>query len=170
MQMENKNQLLASVGILLLVASVAFFFLLIFLPAFRIVFYVLYIVTTVSAATCLRFGQMEKAFGIAMFSILAATCFCFMVCGILEERNDSNPGQFGANGMTNLFEIVVYPFKFFPLAIPAIACWILSMIFEKWHFALHIVFGLLLSVVAIVNLNICLNVALNPDLLSWFLE
>jgi len=56
------------------------------------------------------------------------------------------------------------------LAIPAIACWILAAIFEKWHVALHIVFGMLLSVVAIVNLNIGFNIALNPELLNWFLD
>ncbi len=71
--------------------------------------------------------------------------------------------------MTNLFELVTYPLKFIPLTAPAVLCWFLAVMFEKWPVALHIILGLLIAFLAFVNFYIGLYLVVKPDLLQWFL-
>jgi hypothetical protein len=163
------KQVLAGAGSPLAVAAAVFLLLLFLCTAFRLGFYFLYAVSVVSSAACFRCGTSERAFGITSFVALASAWVCFLLCCFLVGPEQHGPDPVGANSMTNLFELVTYPFKFLPLAAPAVACWFLAIMFEKWPVALNIVFGLLMAVLAIVNFNIGMYLVMRPDLLEWFL-
>lgn len=146
--------------------AVACLYLFYFAPGLTAVWFIFYNVTFVAAAWGFRAGFDCRAFGIASLSAVALAIVIFMLSAVLIKRDPTPADPVGASSMTDLFALVVFPFLFVPITLPAFPCWAASLAFEKWPVVWYVLTGICAAIAILLNLFVGMWLVSSPDLIE----
>lgn len=163
---QNKSIKFASGTILLLLALV-FLWLSGFGPGYKLAFYLLYVLSIFAMAYAFHSKEHVQAYGITSIGLIPFSFVLFAASITFIGPREYAADPVGANSMTQFFELMTYPLRYLPVALPAFPCWVMALCEEKWPNWLHVILGMATTFILMVNGILGMSLVYSPDLFEF---